>query len=88
VKPIQDLTAQIKDPNKMKEAQKMMGKRRTSDRGWSEHVPRRDSTTADNYLFESEEDDREGLKKDDGPIDEVDALLNVFYSFFSDKNQL
>lgn len=86
MRPIQDLTAQIKDPNKMKEAQKMMGKRRTSDRTWTENAARRDSTTVENSFFESEDDDKERLTHEEGPVDEVEALQSVFYSFFSDTN--
>lgn len=98
VKPIMDLTSQIKDPNKMKEAQLLRGVRNStrdprktsifdrkseSDRHTS--VSMRDGTIRDTGIFDIEGGEEDDIQQETGPVDEVEALKNVFYSFFSDQ---
>jgi len=96
VKPIMDLTSQIKDPNKMKEAQQIRGIRLStrSERTFSlpginrpSDASLNRSTTIDRAtgIFDIENNEEEDTQQETGPVDEVEALKNVFYSFFSDQ---
>lgn len=85
-KPIQQLTAEIKDPSKMKEAKRILNKRDTelqqSVRGSSvrrlSRAQSQDSEFNASIFRDTEALDEEDELTDE-PINEVEALKNVFY---------